>query len=121
MPESGDVGGWLARLNALRATVPGLVPLTDPGTTAARQDLHFSERAFWLFATGHRLGDLRRLIRQYDRDPESVFPSGIYFKNDVYGQDVNFPVGVLELNDALYAAAYQEGSLNVRGCLDNEA
>ena len=30
-------------------------------------DLLFSERAFWMFATGHRLGDMRRLIRQYGR------------------------------------------------------
>src|SRR5581483_874628 len=41
--------------------LPGLRPLTDPGTPAARVDLLFAERAAWLFLTGHRLGDMRRL------------------------------------------------------------
>jgi len=54
-------------LNALRADVnnnaasPRGAP--DPGTQVGREDLLFRERAFWLFATGHRLGDLRRLAR----------------------------------------------------------
>ena len=44
-----------------------LAALADPGTPAAREDLMFRERAFWLFGTGHRLGDMRRMIRQYGR------------------------------------------------------
>jgi len=77
--NAGDVTGWLNILNTLRAAAtPAMAPLTDPGTTAARVDLLYSERAFWLYLTGHRLGDLRRLIRNYGRDPESVFPTGQY-------------------------------------------
>ena len=41
-----DVTTWLAKLNAARATVAGLAPLTDPGTATARVDLMFRERAY---------------------------------------------------------------------------
>src|SRR4029450_7046004 len=47
-----------------------------PTTQAAAIDLLYKERAYWLWLTGHRLGDLRRLIRIYSRDTESVFPTG---------------------------------------------
>ncbi len=87
-----DTGGpWLATLNALRAA-EGLSPLSDPGTDAARVDMLFEERARWLFGTAHRLGDLRRLVRQYSRDQADVFPAGSFFKGGTYGADVNFPV-----------------------------
>jgi hypothetical protein len=62
--RAGDASGALQRLNALRATTPGLAPLTLQPTTAGQVDQLFRERAFWLFATGHRHGDLRRLVRQ---------------------------------------------------------
>ena len=78
--QAADVSGWLDKLNAARATVAGLGPLTDPGDAVARVDQMFRERAFWLFITGHRLGDLRRLVRQYGRDRESVYPTGAYHK-----------------------------------------
>ncbi|HEX6533107.1 MAG TPA: hypothetical protein VF041_00835 [Gemmatimonadaceae bacterium] len=93
-----DVAAFLGKLNGLRAAV-GMPPLGDPGTPEARQDLLFHERAFWLFLTSHRLGDLRRLIRQYGRDPESVFPTGNYFKGGTYGPGVNLPIPVNELNN----------------------
>lgn len=75
---------WLSTLNQLRARlVDGsnlrlLSDTTDPGTANGRVDLIFYERAFWLYATGHRHGDMRRLVRQYQRDSETVFPSGLY-------------------------------------------
>ena len=89
----GDFGAWLAKLNELRQTAitPALANATDPGTPNARVDLTFRERAFWLFATGSRLGDLRRLIRQYGRSSESVFPSGAYRRGDVYGTATSIP------------------------------
>ncbi len=110
-----DVAGWIAALNALRANFVALrgpypadtsyhqlQPLSDPGTDSARVDLLFHERAFWLYGTLHRLGDLRRLVRQYGRDPETVFPTGPYingtgstlFSN--YGTSVSFPLGSVE-------------------------
>ncbi len=109
--QNGQTGVWLARLNDLRAQVATLMsilvpdwatqidetpiaarslpPLNDPGTPAARIDLLFQERAFWLYTTGHRLGDLRRLLRApYNRAATSVYPSGAFFKGGSYGTDV---------------------------------
>jgi len=81
--QGGDVGGWLGKLNTARATVAGLAPLTDPGSADARVDLMFRERAFWMFGTAHRIGDLRRLVRQYGRAITSTFPTGAYHKDNL--------------------------------------
>jgi starch-binding outer membrane protein, SusD/RagB family len=98
------------RLNDLRDVV-GLAPLGTPGTLDAAVDQLFSERAFWLFATGHRLGDMRRLIRQYGREAETVFPTGDWYKGGLtYGTDVNLPLPRREENNP-----------NVTGCLDRNA
>ena len=89
--RGGNFNGALTILNTLRAAA-ALPPLVDPGTTAAREDLLFSERSFWLFATGSRLGDVRRLITQYGRAESSVLPAGSHHKGGLYGTDANFPV-----------------------------
>jgi hypothetical protein len=109
--QTGAFGPMTQRLNDLR-TAGGLDPdLATPGDLATGTDLLFRERAFWLFATGHRLGDLRRLIRQYGRDPEAVFPTGQYYKGGLtYGVDVNLPLPRREENNP-----------NVSGCLDRNA
>lgn len=92
---------FLQKLNDARAARPTLLlgALTDPGSQAARVDLLFRERAFWMFGTGHRLGDLRRLIRQYGRGAETVFPTGSFVTGGSYGTDVNFPIPFDELNN----------------------
>jgi len=83
-------GSWLTTLNDLRATcigatpcapVPGLTtaslpPLTDPGSANTRLDLLMKERAMWLYLTGHREADLRRLARIYHRDINTLWPRG---------------------------------------------
>jgi hypothetical protein len=97
--RAGNTGLFLQMLNAARATKVGLAPLADPGTTVARENLLFRERAFWLFGTGHRLGDLRRLIRQYGRAADAVFPIGVASKGTPYGSDVNFPIPQAEQNN----------------------
>jgi hypothetical protein len=97
--QAGDVTTWLGKLNHLRQTArtPALPDTTDPGTDASRVDLLFRERAFWLFLTGHRQGDLRRLVRQYGRDVESIYPTGLYAgANGGYGTDVTLPVPIAE-------------------------
>jgi hypothetical protein len=104
-----DRPGMTAILNDLRAA-QGLDPLAVPATQEEGVDLLFSERAFWMFATGHRLGDMRRLIRQYGRTAESVFPTGIYLKGGSYGDDVNLPIPQEERNNPSSV-----------GCLDREA
>jgi SusD family len=108
--QTGALSAMTQRLNDLRATA-GLDPLSDPADQTAATDLLFRERAFWLFATGHRLGDLRRLIRQYGRPADSVFPSGLYFKGgQTYGPGVNLPLPATETNNP-----------KVQGCLDRNA
>lgn len=84
--------------------VAGLAPLTDPGTNASRVNLLFRERAFWLFATGHRLGDLRRLVRQYGVAVDSVYPNGAYFKGapTFFGTSTELPVPFQERNNPNY-------------------
>lgn len=88
--DAGQSGPWLAALNDLRARTglyacpegaegcvdQALGPLSDPGSAEGRAQLHFDERAKWLFLTSHRLGDMRRMIRQYGFAPDDVFPSG---------------------------------------------
>jgi len=83
--------------------------LAEPATQEEGVDLLFSERAFWMFATGHRLGDLRRLIRQYGRTA-TVFPSGTYIKGGSYGGDLNLPIPQEEGNNP-----------NAVGCVNREA
>ena len=68
----------VAILDTLRQSIGMTTIDTAPSTTAAQVDLLYRERAFWLYLTGRRLGDMRRLIRNYARDPETVFPSGPY-------------------------------------------
>ena len=97
--QAGDVPTWLAKLNHLRETAitPALPDTTDPGTPDGRVNLLFRERAFWLFLTGHRQGDLRRLIRQYGRDQSQVYPSGLYPGGTAeYGSDITAPIPALE-------------------------
>lgn len=99
--QAGSVATFLQIHNTLRSA-NGLAALTDPGTPAGRVDLHFKERAYWLFLTAHRLGDLRRLARQYQRGVESIFPTGTYPASKgggAYGVDVNFPVPFDETNN----------------------
>ncbi|MEP7383640.1 MAG: hypothetical protein ABI910_18285, partial [Gemmatimonadota bacterium] len=84
--RAGNASAMLATLDAIRAGI-NLDPLTDLGTQVGREDLLFKERAYWLYLTGHRTGDLRREVRQYGRSIASVYPAGPYFKGGVYGTD----------------------------------
>jgi hypothetical protein len=95
----GDVTNFIAALNNARATKAGLSPLTDPGSATARVDMLFRERAFWMYFTAHRLGDMRRLIRQYSRQTESVFPTGPYLHGGRYGTEVVLVPAQSELNN----------------------
>ncbi len=114
--ELNSGGPWLATLNALRAGA-GLPALEDPGSDMqANVRVLFEERARWLFGTGHRLGDLRRMVRQYGFQQAQVFPTGSFFKGGAYGTDVNFPIPFEEHeNEAL--AGLEGQSL----CLDRGA
>jgi hypothetical protein len=54
-----------------------------------------------LYGMGTRLSDMRRLVRQYERDPGTVFPTGTYVGGESpelsppipnYGTDVSFAI-----------------------------
>ena len=129
--RGGNVSAWLDTLNALRADatllpvpqdatfrpVAGtkLAPLADPGPSprdSLRVDAMFRERGFWLFSTGHRLGDMRRLVRPttaggYGRAVNNVYPTGAWFKGGNYGDAIQMVLPVEELNNP-----------NFHGCAD---
>ena len=107
--KANDFAGMIAILNGLRATPPRLAevqptaaqlpPLAAPASLDAAINLYFREKAFWQFGRGHRLGDLRRLIRQYNRPQDQVFPVGAHYRGGNYGTDVNLPVPQAEENN----------------------
>jgi hypothetical protein len=115
--HDGEISTWLAILNHLRETarVPAqtaaLPDTTDPGTDTARLALMFRERAYWLFVSGHRQGDLRRLVRVYHHPQNQIYPIGVYTAPGAgtYGSDINVPVPSDELTNPLY-----------HGCLDRD-
>jgi len=88
---ANENASWLTTLNTLRATCVGtapcapiagltssqLPPLADPGSVATRLDLVMKERAMWLYLTGHREGDLRRLAHVYHRSVSTLWPTGL--------------------------------------------
>jgi hypothetical protein len=134
---AGDAS-WLETLNTLRRTcvgtavcapVPDLTTsnlpdtLTDPGSQTAREDLLFRERAMWLYMTGHRQGDFRRLVHVYKRQPSTLWPTGVIdapafpplYSNPrstngmLYGHDFVFEPGVDEqTNNPLYGGCYDK-------------
>jgi starch-binding outer membrane protein, SusD/RagB family len=114
-----DYVGMMAILNGLRASPPKLgevqpavmAALPVPTDSATAVSVYFREKAFWTFSRGQRLGDLRRLIRQYGRTPETTFPVGRHYKGGVYGVDVNLPVPKNE----------EGNNPNFSGCLDRNA
>ncbi len=119
-----DDANWLKILNALRTSclastgcpipapagaggIAGLPVLGDPGievlprgNTAedVRLDLLFKERAYWLFLTGRRQADMRRLVQQYGREQQTVYPSGLWGRDGLvqYGSRISLPVPIRE-------------------------
>jgi starch-binding outer membrane protein, SusD/RagB family len=119
--QGGNTGGWLAAIDSLRIKSalyptaitgftrgPNLTAIADTFVnTTSRWKTHFRERAFWMFNTGHRLGDLRRMMRQQGFVADSLYPGGAFFKGGAYGTATMMPVPSEELNNP-----------NFTGCLD---
>jgi hypothetical protein len=117
---ANDIDGMMKILNDLRTsstrpvigltTIPAMSTLPTPANKADALSLLFRERGFWTFGRGQRLADLRRLVRQYGRADDQVFPTGAYFKGGTYGTDENIPVPNSEQVNPLF-----------HGCLDRKA
>jgi hypothetical protein len=117
--QTNDFAGMMAILNTLRSSgqsigafdVPAMAPLgAMPASQSAAADVLFREKAFWQFGRGVRMDDLRRLVRQYGRQQDRVFPSGRFVKTGNYGSEVAFPVPDAERTNP-----------NFTGCLDRSA
>jgi hypothetical protein len=116
--RGNDFAGMTAILNALRAAPPKvgdvqataaqLPPLAVPATAVAARTLFFREKALWTFSRGQRLGDLRRLVRQYNLLAADVYPVGTHYRGGEYGADVNLPVPKDE----------EKNNPNFTGCTD---
>lgn len=119
--HGNDAGTWASDLNALRAFAPSsfvhtaaaIPALTADSTSGASDALRvtvmFRERAIWLYGLGSRLGDMRRLVRQYNRAINAVYPTGTYLDGHVssvatYGNavDLSLPVTPSEVTNPNY-------------------
>lgn len=97
--NKGASASYLVTLNTLRVSGGVTGVLVDPVTASGRVDQFFAERAKWLWLTGHRLSDLRRLVRQYGRTQDAVFPTGQTIFGAPYGSEVNLPIPFQERNN----------------------
>lgn len=121
--QANDIAGMMTILNALRtsAQVIGVFKVaampaisTTPASKDAAIDLFFREKALWQFERGYRMDDLRRLVRQYSRSQDKVFPTGPFTRNGTpsgeFGTQVAFPVPDAEKSNP-----------NFTGCIDTKA
>ena len=120
--QANDIAGMMTILNGLRTSpqvigvfkVPAMAALPTPASKDAAIDLFFREKALWQYERGYRMDDLRRLVRQYGRSQDKVFPSGNFTRNTTpsgtFGTQVAFPVPDEE-----------KVNPNFHGCLDTKA
>jgi hypothetical protein len=120
--NGGDIPGMMTILNTLRTSgqtigifkVPALPALATPTDQTSATNLFFREKALWQFGRGYRMDDLRRLVRQYGRAQETVFPNGAFTRNGqpsgTYGTEVTFPVPDAERANPAFT-----------GCIDTKA
>lgn len=121
--QANDIAGMMTILNALRtsAQVIGVFKVaampaisTTPASKDAAIDLFFREKALWQYERGYRMDDLRRLVRQYSRSQDKVFPTGPFTRNGTpsgeFGTQVAFPVPDAEKSNP-----------NFTGCIDTKA
>ncbi|HVB30770.1 MAG TPA: hypothetical protein VNE60_04505 [Gemmatimonadaceae bacterium] len=120
--QTGDIAGMMGILNALRTSpqvigvfkIPAMAPLPMPPDKTTATNVFFREKALWQFERGYRMDDLRRLVRQYGRTQDQVFPSGGFTRNGTpsgqFGTEVAFPVPDYEMTNP-----------NFHGCIDNNA
>jgi len=116
-----DFDGWADILNALRQSAGSqtLHALSVDSTSNADQQLResvmFRERAFWLYGTGRRFGDMRRLVRQYKRSLYQVFPRGQHphlpYDPNIISSKPSFAPPTTELNN----------NPNFKGCFNRDA
>ena len=91
----------------------------SPTTQSAAVDQYFQERAYWTWLTGHRLGDMRRLVRQYGRDAETVFPTGLVANSGTPSITQNLS-GSYGTATSMIVPFSERNNPNYKGCLDTK-
>lgn len=132
----GGGSAWLGLLNDLRANctsasgcapVPGITggtvqlpPLPDSGSAVGRIREVMAERAYWMYITGHRQGDLRRLLRPPYNDPPYSFTQSAVYPSGAYGNPNYTGPTALYGSDVVARPAMAEQKYNVKydGCFD---
>ena len=109
--KSNDMATFLSNISAARqqsyvangAGTTAAVTAVPAGMTPLQ--FLFQERAFDLWLTAHRLGDMRRLITQYSQGVNTVYPNGSYTPHPgIFGADVSLPLPVDEAGNPNYKA-----------------
>jgi starch-binding outer membrane protein, SusD/RagB family len=88
--STAAVGDTIGQASSIPSGQPGLLFI-------------FKERAYDLWLTAHRLGDMRRLIRQYGFTADQVFPVGPYPLGGNYGDEVALLLPATEASNPNYA------------------
>lgn len=102
--------------NAGLGGVNRLGRINDPdigatGPTPSRVDILFRERAMWLYLRATRQGDLRRLIRHYDRSVSDVYPMGPYSGGlGYYADNVEIEITNEEDRNPYYSGCVERGA-----------
>lgn len=103
--NAGDMATFILKINKARADAgdPQTVSSVPAGMTAFQ--FLFQERAFGLWLTAHRLGDMRRMLKPpYNFTVNEVYPNGPYPKGGTYGPEVTLPIPIAELANPNYKA-----------------
>jgi hypothetical protein len=117
-----DRDAVFAGLNALRTSNTPPIPAisgSSPTTQDAAVSLYFQERAYWTWLTGHRLGDMRRLVRQYGRGTETVFPTGLVANSGTPSITSQLP-GSYGTATSMIVPFSERNNPNYHGCLDTK-
>jgi starch-binding outer membrane protein, SusD/RagB family len=117
-----DRDAVFAGLNALRTSnSPTIAAIAGsaPTTQNAAVDQFFQERAYWTWLTGHRLGDMRRLIRQYGRAMNTVFPTGLVANSGVPSVTAALS-GSYGTATSMLIPFNERNNPNFTGCLDTK-
>ncbi|HEY4306017.1 MAG TPA: hypothetical protein VGM82_16215 [Gemmatimonadaceae bacterium] len=121
--QANDITGMMTILNTLRGSaqtigvfkIAAMAALPTPASQSAATDLFFREKALWQFQRGWRMEDLRRLVRQYARTQDKVFPAGNFTRNGTpsgqFGALVAFPIPDAGIGSEI-------SNPNFKGCLD---
>ena len=92
--------------------------LPAPADQTSALDLFFREKALSRFQRSYRMDDLRRLVRQYGRTQDKVFPTGNFTRNGTpsgqFGTQVAFSATVRKTLGRTPALHRHQGLIETR-------